>query len=168
MELLRSYAGVTLDCVQPSAWKQDYELRAAGVVIGTLKTPNIFARTTEAKTADGTWVIAEKGFFTSRFRITQGVDETVTAEFEMPRFGDGKIRLSPTRVLKFKRNFWKRQYSLTTDMNASLVTVTSEVSLLGQFKVKIDHRAENYEELPWLVLTLLSYAIRNRRTAGGG
>lgn len=167
MKHLRNYAGSTLVCSQPSVWKQEYELRSGEELVGGLRIPNILGRRAECETADGKWVIEEKGFFTSRMRITIPEKGSLVSEFEMARFGEGKIRLSPTRSLKFKRNFWKRLFLLTTDMNFPLVTVQGHVSLNDAFDVKIDLRGENYPELPWLVFAVLFYAISSRRKARG-
>ncbi len=168
MKPIRSLTGTTLQCVQPSMWKLKYEIRSGEEVVGTVHFPKALSRKAEAESADGRWIIEDKGIFRQKLFVSQASDQKPVAEYVFQAFGVNKIRLSEVRVLRFKRNFWKREYTLTTDMNMPLLKVKEGVGLKGEFDVILDRRAESTVELPWLFFLVMYIAISNRKRRKAG
>lgn len=168
MKSIRSLAGTMLQCIQPSIWKLEFEVRAGEEVVGAIRFPSVLRRRAEAESADGRWVIEDKGFFKQRLSVSRADDQAPVADFVFSAYGQNTIRLSETRILRFKRDFWKREYSLTTDMNMPLLKLKEHVTLKGEFEITLDRRAETTEEVPWLFFLVIYIAISNRRRRRAG
>ncbi|MEX2115618.1 MAG: hypothetical protein WEB37_01925 [Bacteroidota bacterium] len=168
MKSLFSFAGRTIQCVQPSVWKLEYEVRSGDEVVGTIRFLQILSRRAEAESADGRWIIEDKGFFRQKLSVSRADDQKPVADYVFRAFGQNTIRLSETRILRFKRDFWKREYSLTTDMNMPLLKLKEYVRFKGEFEIILDRRAETTEEFPWLFFLVVYIAISNRRRRRAG
>jgi DNA-binding Xre family transcriptional regulator len=73
-EMMKAFRELTqqeLKLQQPSARKQEYELRADNELVGTLRWPKAFFSLCVAETADGSWTFDRLGFF--NFRVTARV-----------------------------------------------------------------------------------------------
>lgn len=168
MKSIRSLAGTTMQCIQPSMWKLEFEIRAGEEVVGTIRFPSVLNRKAEAESADGRWIIEDKGIFRQKLFVSRADDQQPIADHVFTPFGQNVIRLSATRILRFKRDFWKREYSLTTDMNMPLLKLKEHLRLKGEFEIIVDRRAETTEEFPWLFFLVVYIAISNRRRRRAG
>ncbi|MEX1139280.1 MAG: hypothetical protein WEF53_08085 [Bacteroidota bacterium] len=168
MKSIRSFTGTTLQCVQPSIWKPEYEVRSGAEVVGIIRFAMALNRKAEAESADGHWIIEDRGIFKQKLFVSRSNGQKPVAEYVFRTFGENKIRLSETRSLRVKRNFWKREYALTTDMNMPLFKLKEGAVFKGAFDIILDKRAESTEELPWLFFLVLYIAILNRRRRRAG
>jgi len=168
MKSIRLLTGRTLQCVQPSIWKLEYEVRSGAEVVGTIRFPKALSRKAEAESGDGQWIIADRGIFKQKLFVTRANDQKPVAEYVFGAFGENKIRLSESRRLRLKRDFWKHEYALTTDMNMLLFKLKERAGLKGVIDIDLDKRAESTEELPWLFFLVLYIAISNRRQRKAG
>jgi len=168
MKPILSLTGTTLQCVQPSIWKPEYEVRSGAEVVGTIRFPMALSSKAEAESGDGHWIIENRGFFKQKLIVSRPNGQKPVAEYVFRAFGENKIRLSETRSLRLKRNFWKREYALTTDMNMPLFKLKEGAVLKGEIDIILDKRAESTKELPWLFFLVLYIAILNRRRRRAG
>jgi hypothetical protein len=167
MRPISSFAGSTLQCLQPSMLKQEYELRAGDELVGTIRFPNVFKRKADVMSADGQWTIEEKGIFTQRLSVTRPGGENPVTVLPFGAFRDNKIHLTGSKVVRLKRNFWKQEYTLTTDMNLPVLQVKERGGLKSSFDLILDGRAETVQEFPWLIFLVLNIALFNGRRRGG-
>ncbi len=166
MKSIRSFAGSTLQCIQPSFLKQEYELRAGEELVGTIRFPNVFKRKAEVVSADGQWTIEEKGIFTQRISVSTSGGENPVTVLPFGAFRDNKIHVTGTKVLRLKRNLWKQEYTLTTDMNLPVLQVKERAGLKSSFDLVLSGRTETIEEFPWLIFLVLNIALFNGRRRG--
>ena len=167
MTSLASLVGKELQFVQPSIWKREYELRTEeGESIGTVKSTKVLRWQVLAQMGEQSWVFEEKGFWKRTLMVRNPEKEKPFASMETGLFRlIWKIKLPRYRVLRMKRDRLGTSYSITTTMNTELCSLKVRIFPKFRAAVTIQKRAEEYPELPWLILFLCMVSLRNQRNS---
>ncbi|MEP0821362.1 MAG: hypothetical protein HRF44_00805 [Ignavibacterium sp.] len=148
---IASFAGTSLECIQRTVWKQEFDLRAANAVLGSFRFTDVFKRRAVAETLEGTWTLERKGFWKPRVFV-RDVTGKIVAEIPWNMSGEIRIRCTMARVLRLKRGGWRRtDYEITTDMNFLLMHVKRTIGLRTSLSIALTERAGHLPELPWVL-----------------
>ncbi len=153
MAKMSELVGRELKWEQPSGMKQLYELYAGDLAVCTLHLDSSFNSRATGFNAEGSWSFDRKGFWQrqSIIRETGGTGDLALYNANTWRQG-GTLELSNGRRYVVKFNFWMTQFSLTTEDEQPLISITK---IGGVFHysglVEIHNLAKNLPELPWLV-----------------
>lgn len=113
--------GETLELVQPSARRREYELRRGGQVIGWLRFPPGRRSVALAEGAGiGAFVLTARP---GRVELRRGPDAAVMATVELARGGSALIRMVDAPQLRWHRLGW-RHWAIA-DANATLLGFTT-------------------------------------------
>ncbi|HEX9615522.1 MAG TPA: hypothetical protein VGA55_08435 [Bacteroidota bacterium] len=165
MNSFRSFAAQTVQCSKVSVLKEEYEFRFRNELIGTLKFSSAFKKRAEAQSADGSWIVEERGFWEPRILVSVAGENRPLIEIPRLLAALIKIRLPGWRILRLKRDFWKGEHALKTDMNFPLLTMKGRKGLKSTYQIAIDSRAGKLAELPWLVFVVL-FAVVSEKGKG--
>jgi hypothetical protein len=109
--------------VQPKITRREYELRAGGERLAALRRIRIFGSLAELDTADGRWTLKRQGFLRPRVSVRRAGSEDEYATLVLSWLGDGALHMSDGRAFAWKRGFWSRQYTLTTEQGEELIVL---------------------------------------------
>jgi hypothetical protein len=114
-------AGETLELVQPSARRREYELRRAGRAVGWLRFPPGRRSVALAEGAGtGAFVLTARP---GRVEVRRGPDAAVIATVELARGGSAVIRMLDAPELGWQRSGWR--HWAVADANATLLRFTT-------------------------------------------
>ena len=154
----------TLRWVQPSIFKEVFELRSGDECAATLQFPKFFSRTARAESEDGCWTLEERGVWKPSIVVKQCNEEQALATVTLKNFS----RVTPfsvdqKRTFRITSNFWRSHYSITTDMGEPLVSLKIKHFAKHSSEVEINRKAESF---PWILFLLYYIVLINRRRAG--
>lgn len=107
MKAFRELTQQALQLQQPSARKQEYELRADNELVGTLHWPKALDPLCVAETADGAWTLNRQGFFNRRATArVRGSEQDVLVYTPTWTGTNGTIEHSDGRKFTFQGANW--------------------------------------------------------------
>ncbi|MDX1992873.1 MAG: hypothetical protein SF029_10805 [bacterium] len=103
--------------VQPSSWKEYYELRTdSGDVLATIHKPSIWRNRVEVDAVGNRWTFERKGFWRFRIEIKSVGTDSQPAVFHYGNWMvSGELRFNDGRLFKWKQSdFWGSKWAWTT------------------------------------------------------
>ena len=171
MKKIGEMIGRELEWVQPSAWKMEYELRAGGELIATLRFRSSFGSFATAESADGCWTFKRVGFWQTRATIRGCESETDIAMFKNNTWsGGGTLELLDGRKLLATTNLWQTNFEFKSETGEILVRFKTGGLVHLSATVEVQPDAAGMPELPWIImfgwyLTVMMY-MDTASTAG--
>ncbi|MCI0707445.1 MAG: hypothetical protein L0Y80_08190 [Ignavibacteriae bacterium] len=164
MRTIESVIGRDLQWVQPSIFKQVFELRNSSTVIAKLTLPRLFSEEARAESADGCWKFTRKGIWKTTISVFECEDEQPIVSFEGKRWGKKfEIQLPGGEKLLLATDLWGWKFSLQTETGEMLAEVKRKGFFSGTYNVDLRRRGSSYKELPWLVMLVWYIMILERR-----
>ncbi len=143
-----------LKWVQPSAFKQEFELQVDGELAATLRLKSSFGSFATAESADGCWTFKRVGFWQTRATVRACDSETDLAAFKNNTWkGGGTLELADGRKYLASTNFWQTEFEFKTETGERLFGykhIGGVMHLSAQ--VQIEPQTATLPELPWLVM----------------
>jgi hypothetical protein len=133
---LQKVRGLPLSWVQPSGWKNRYELRAGeDALIAVMQQDGALKSSVTVYTAEGTWHLRRRGFFRMFTEIWQeGAAEPVLSV--RSRWNGGTLTLPGGRALKWRTtNFWGTHWAFEDEATGQILL---EYQYGGTFKYRAD------------------------------
>ena len=153
MQKIASYAQQEMKWEQPSAFKEQYELRVGEETIVVLRFRSMWGSLATAESADGCWSFKRVGFFKTRVTVRQCESEQDIAVYHPNTWTQGgTLELPDGRQYKASTNFWMTQVEVTDPSGEPLL----RYKIGGMFRqsalVETLPAALRLPELPWLVM----------------
>lgn len=152
MKRLSEMTGLPLQWMQPSAWREAYELHAGDDLVATLRFRSAFGSFAAAETADECWTFKRVGFWKTRVtvRLCEAGDDL--AIFHNNTWDDGgTLQLADGRRYLASTNFWQTRYEFQTDAGDPLVRFDIDGFFRHSAQVAIEPAALRLVELPLLI-----------------
>lgn len=123
MKKLTEFQGQPLAWGKPALLRRDYELRAGGVLVGTLCFRGAFGTLAVAECAEAGWTIKRTGFWQTRVTVRATGAETDLAVFRNNTWkGGGKLEFPDGRKFRATNNTWQTRYEFRTEGDVLLLT----------------------------------------------
>jgi len=152
MKQLSEVTGLPLQWMQPSAWREAYELRAGDDLVATLRFRSAFGSFATAETADACWTFKRVGFWTTRVTVRQcGADEDLAIFHNNTWNGGGTLEFAGGRRYLASTNFWQTRYELQTAAGETLLRFDIGGFFRHSAQVAIESAALRLTELPLLI-----------------
>ncbi len=166
MKSLLTLIGSELSWRQPRAFKLEFELKHGEEVVARFHFPKLFSHEAIGESADGCWKFRRRGFLRRRFEIIPCNNELPIATLipDMWERG-GELVLSKGRKLHLSSNWWKATHSVKTDSGETLLECTKRGIFKAAADVRFRAKAEEYTELPWIIMLVWYLIILARRRA---
>jgi len=154
MEPIKNYIQKELIWTQPSAFKEEYELRSDDAQLGTVAFRSSWGTLAAVEAASGCWTFKRVGFFSTRVTIRRCDSEKELASFRNNTWsGGGTLELANGRVFRATTNFWQTKLELVTEQD----DVILHYSDIGGFfrrsaNLVIEPVAAMIPDLDWVVL----------------
>ncbi len=159
MKRLSEVTGLALQWMQPSAWREAYELRANNDVVATLHFRSAFGSLATAQTADDCWTFKRVGFWKTRVTVRRCDAEVDLAVFHNNTWkGGGTLELADGRRYLASTNTWQTRYEISDEAGESLLLFAIGGVLRQSAQVTIHPAAVRLDTLP-LLLTLSWYLV---------
>ncbi|HEY5615225.1 MAG TPA: hypothetical protein VIL52_04320 [Bacteroidota bacterium] len=153
MKTIESVIGRDLQWVQPSFFKQTYELRNSRTVVAKLAFPRLLSQEARAESADGCWVFRRKGVWKPTISISTCENETHIISFKSRLWGRTQtFQLPDGEMLVMIADFFGWKYRLQTESGELIVEIKRNGFFKGTYSVNLRRRGSSYKELPWLVM----------------
>jgi hypothetical protein len=154
MRKIADLAGRELKWEQPSALKNEYELRAGDELAATLRFRGLWGSFATGESADGCWTFKRVGFWETRATIRACGEETNIASFKNNTWsGGGTLELPDGRTFPATTaNMWHTKLEINTESGETLIEYKSGGFLHLSATVEIQPNAVSMPELPWIVM----------------
>lgn len=152
MKRLAEVTGLPLQWLQPSAWREAYELRAGDDLAATLRFRSAFGSFATAETAEDCWTFKRVGFWTTRVtvRLCDSVEDLAVFHNNTWK-GGGALQFSDGRRYPASTNFWQTRYEFQADAGEPLVRFDIGGVFRQSAAVTIQPAALRLAELPLLI-----------------
>jgi len=153
---------------QPSARREEYELRAGDEVLATLRWPKSWGSLAEAEVAEGRWTFKRVGFWRTRGTLRVAGDEDDIGTFEARWTGNGTLTLASGESYGWEStNLWVRATGGPTRAAPSSSASATASLLREEAAVELSPRASALSDLPLLVLYGWYLLVMHNRDAAG-
>jgi len=166
MKTIESVIGRDLQWVQPRFFKHYYELRNLSTLVAKLEIPKVFSAAARAESADGCWVLNQKGIWKGTITVSACGDETPVATFPETRLSTKQpLPLAGGETLMLRSDFFGWTHTLQTETGELLLQVKRRGLFKSGYAVDLRRRGASYAELPWLVFLVFYFMILRERRA---
>jgi hypothetical protein len=153
MKNIRSVVDHELTWTQQSLMKSEYELRFGGDLVATLRFPKMMGTIGVAKSGDGSWTFERIGFWKTKTVVKASGSTVELASYTSNAWkGGGILQLPSGKKLAVWRSIWKGVFEIRTEEGEPLYQIEQLTSFRVSASVRINRRALQIPELPWLVL----------------
>jgi hypothetical protein len=138
---------------QASAFKNEYELRFGGELVASLRLPKMIGTMGVAESSDGSWTLERVGFWKMRtvIKANGSADELGSYRNTAWKSG-GVLELPGGKKFIVWKSFWKRIFELRTEAGEPLYQLQQLTTFRVSASLRINRRALQEPELPWLVM----------------
>ncbi len=152
MKRLSEVTGLPLQWMQPSAWREAYELRAGDDLVATLRFRSTFGSFATAETAGDCWTFKRVGFWKTRVTVRLCEAGEDLAVFHNNTWdGGGTLELADGRRYLASTNFWQTRYELQTEAGDPLLRFDIGGVFRQSAGVIVEPAAVRLAELPLLI-----------------
>ena len=165
---LGSFAGSTLDVVQPSIWKNVHELRDHDRRVATLTFKNLLGFEATGTCDEGSWTIGQKGMWKPKVIVREAATGNQVTDVPVHLFKQTFTFSLPRReheTLTISRNFWATRFTLTGRMGWELLTLTTKPFSFSSGTFTVREKAGSYDEIPWLLFIVWYFSLTIRRSS---
>lgn len=122
MKRLAEVTGLSLQWMQPSAWREAYELRAGDDLVATLRFRSALGSFATAETAGDCWTFKRVGFWTTHVTVRRcDTDEDLAVFHNNTWTGGGTLEFADGRRYPASTNFWQTRYEFQSETGEPLV-----------------------------------------------
>jgi hypothetical protein len=162
---LSQLSGETLKIIQPSIWKNNYELRHNDELLMKMNPRSVFSFGLIIDSIDSQWELYKPNFWKSEIAIREKGNENPIATYNKKIFSmEGTVSLPRGQRLKIKFGIMKSRYGVFTTNGICLVSIKDEISFKASSLVFIENSSEILDKYPWVII-LPWYLTRRRKQA---
>ena len=153
MKNIRSVVDHELVWSQQSVFRNEFELRFGGDLVATLHFPKKAGTIGVAESGDGSWTFGRDGFWkpSTVVKASGSTDELGSYRRNTWR-GGGTLELRDGRTFVVWRSVWRRLSEFRTEEGEPLLQIQQRSSFRLSASVRINRKALQIPELPWMVL----------------
>ena len=138
---------------QPKALQREFELRADGELVATLKFRSAWGSLAIAESADGCWTFKRVGFWQTKATIRALGSDTDVAVFNNNTWANGgTLVLRDGRKYPATSNFWQTQCQFQTEQGTPLILMKTGGFIHQSADIQIEPAAIAVTDLPWIVM----------------
>ncbi|GEM_PF-1494215 len=161
---LASLAGKEILFVQPSLFKNQYQLLLDEEVIGTMAQPRAFSRNAVINLFEKEWEFKRTSFWKSEYGIFPYGYELPVAVFKRKLSGC-IIELDKGISFEMKVNLWKRTTEIISMNDRVIITGKKKAGIKAKIILTVNYADSILAENPWLLMLPGFLAINSRRSA---
>ncbi|HEY6906697.1 MAG TPA: hypothetical protein VI230_04475 [Ignavibacteriaceae bacterium] len=159
-------AGETLTIVQPSIWKNLYELKHQDEVLMKMKPRSVFGFGLIIELDNKEWEFYRSNFWGSELAFREKGKENPVAVYSKKFFSrEGTISLPMGRRLTIKFGLMRSQYGIYASSGECLVILKDKISFKTSSVVSIESSSEILDKYPWIIVLPWYLTRRKKRTA---
>jgi hypothetical protein len=166
MKTIHSVVDYELLWSQQTVFKNEYELRWGGELVATFRFPKMLSTMGAAESGDGRWTFERIGFWKAKTIVkAQGSEDVLGSFTDNTWKAGGVLQLPGGKRYLMRRNIWRGTSEFQTDEGEPLFQLQNRGSFRVSTSVRIQRRALQIPELPWMVLLGFYLGIMARREA---
>lgn len=159
-------AGETLTIVQPSIWKNLYELRHQDEVLMKMKPRSVFGFGLIIELDHKEWEFYRSNFWGSELAFREKGKENPVAVYSKKFFSrEGTISLPMGQRLTIRFGLMKSKYGVFTAGGECLVSLKDNISFKANSIVFIESSSEILDKYPWIIVLPWYLTRRRKRNA---
>lgn len=169
---LSQLAGHKFNIVQPSIWKNHFEIKYNEQILGTIDKRGFLGMRVYMKIFDKAWEIYLQKFWTSEIAIKEGGKENPFAFYKRKIFsGEGIVHLPKGKRLKIKLGAFRSNSGIYNMMGKCIVELKDKVSfksVTATTEINIVESSEILDEYPWVIILAWYLTQMRRRSRHAG
>lgn len=169
---LSQLAGHTFNIVQPSIWKNHFEIKYNEQILGTIDKHGLFGTKVQIKIFNKAWEIYPQKFWTSKIAIKETGKENPFAFYRRKIFsGEGFVHLPKGKRLKIKLGTFRSTSGIYNMMGKCIASLKDRISLksvTAMTEINIVESSEILEENPWVIILAWHLTQMRRRSKRAG
>jgi hypothetical protein len=166
MKSISSVVDHELTWSQQSVFKSEFELRFGGELVALLRLPKMIGSVGVAESGDGSWTFERIGFWKARTVVKPNGSSSELGSYLSNTWKPGGVlQLPDGRKFTFWRSGWKGISEFRTAEGEPLFQTHYHGSFRVNATLRINRRALQIPELPWMVLLAFYQGVMARRDA---
>lgn len=166
MKTIRAVVDHELTWSQESAFKNEFELRFGGELVATLRLPKMLGTMGVAESGDGSWAFERIGFWKARTVVRASGSNVELGSYTSNTWkGGGVLELSDGKKFTVWRSIWKGLSEFRTEEGEPLFQIHHRSSFRVSASLRINRKALQIPELPWMVLLGFYLEVMARKDA---
>jgi hypothetical protein len=149
---LQKYTGKTLTLVQPSFFKNKFELMDGEEIIATMTFTRKFMSGATFEISDKKWEVKQLSFWKSEYGIFKFGYELPFAVYNSKMFGDGIVELPKGLKLNFRYHMWQGLLEIINSKGDVIISAKGKTAIKEKYLIIIKRSSPELEEYPWLIL----------------
>ena len=155
-----------LEWSQPTMMKQEFELRAAGELVASLRFRSSFGSFATGTSGDGCWTFKRVGFWQQTASVRLCDSETQVALFRNKTWSNGgTLEFASGRTYRATTNFWSTKFEFWDGSDHRLLRPDYGGVFHLSARVEIAESSASLPDLPVLVLMSWYLAVMLHRDA---
>jgi hypothetical protein len=169
---LSQLAGQTINIVQPSIWKNHFELKVNDQTLGIVNSRGLFRSLLMIKIFDKEWEIFRRSFWSSEISIKEKGKENPFASYNRKFFSfEGFVHLPKGKRVKIRLEAFRRKSGIYNMMGKCIVSLKDKISFKSVTtitEISIEESSEILDEYPWIIILAWHLTQMRRRSQRAG
>ncbi len=166
MKNIRSVVDHELTWSQQSVFKNEFELRFGGELVANLRLPKMIGTMGVAESGDGSWTFERIGFWKTKTIVkASGLADELGSYTSNTWKAGGLLQLPNGKKFTFWRSGWKGISEFRTEEGEPLFQIRYRSSFRVSGSVRINRKALQITEMPWMVLFGFYLGVMARKDA---
>jgi len=166
MKKFTEYFGQELEIVNTNFFKSNYDLKACGLTIQSIKCVSAWGNKHEIEFDGKTWEITKPNIWSCNLVVREKGSETILAEIKASTFKSGSvINLQKGEKVNIVLNIWKSIFEIQNELGTTLVSYTRKKWYCSDVLVSLKLKTETIDKYPFLILLVYLSVLQKRQSA---
>lgn len=166
MKNLSEYINNDLEIVNTSFFKANYDLRAGGLTLHSLRSIGAWGNNYEVAGPDKTWEIVRPSIWSNNLEIKEKGSGVVIAEIKGSAFKSSSvINLPRGEKLNIVLSIWKSTFEIQNELGTALVSFKNKKWYSSDVIVSIKSKTETLDKYPFIILLAYLMVLQKRHNA---
>ena len=167
MKNLSDYHGQTLIFMQPSVWKNYYELKCNDEILAVVNSVKLFGLKLDIELFDNKWTLYRPSIWRSEVAIRETNKTYPIAKYRKEKFKlHGFVELPKGQKLKIAFKLFKNIFEMRSSSDELLVSFKGKVKFKETIEISLEKRSDVIDKYPWVIILACYLSVERKRAAG--
>ncbi|MEW6651856.1 MAG: hypothetical protein AB1394_00155 [Bacteroidota bacterium] len=167
MKNLTEYIGQELEIVSTSFFKFNYDLRAGGTTLFSIRSTDFWGKNFELTGIDKKWLIIKPSIWSSNIEIREKNSGMVAAKLTSSAFKNNCVlHFAKGEKLHITMNIWKSTFEIKNEFETTLVSFKNKKWYSSDVIAAMQIKNETLDKYPFAIMLAFYIVTEKRHHAG--